>query len=92
MKRKAVFCVSVSVILVFLLSVFLSPDFGSWEKREVGTYYVENSFESTGAANLVSSVVWDFRSFDTLGEETVLFTAVVGVFTLFMFGKGREDG
>ncbi len=90
MKREAVFFVSVSVIFVFLTSVFLSPGFNSWEKKGVGTHYIENSFESTGAANLVSSVVWDFRSFDTLGEETVLFTAAVGVFTLFMFGTRRE--
>ena len=35
--------------------------------------------QETGAANLVASVILDYRAFDTLGEATVLFTAVMGV-------------
>jgi len=37
----------------------------------------------TGADNAVTSVVFDYRGFDTLGEATVLFTAVAGVMLLF---------
>jgi multicomponent Na+:H+ antiporter subunit B len=32
----------------------------------------------TGAANIVSSVILDFRGYDTLGEATVLFASIIG--------------
>ena len=40
----------------------------------------------TGANNVVTSVVFDYRGYDTLGEATVLFTAIAGIMLLF----GRE--
>lgn len=53
------------------------PDFGE-PIMDVGTYYVLNATERTGAANIVTSVILDFRAYDTLGEVTVLFTSIVG--------------
>jgi multisubunit Na+/H+ antiporter MnhB subunit len=40
--------------------------------------YISQGLEKTGAANLVASVILDFRAYDTLGEATVLFTAIIG--------------
>jgi len=40
---------------------------------------LNQGLSKTGAANLVTSVILDFRGYDTLGEATVLFTAVMGV-------------
>ena len=40
--------------------------------------YGKSGYED-GSANVVTSVVVNYRSFDTLGEVTVLFTAAVGV-------------
>ena len=54
------------------------PPFGEPYMRVAGTYLAEG-MARTGAANLVASVILDFRGYDTLGEATVLFTAVVGV-------------
>ncbi len=73
-----------------LLYVFLTPSFASWKNKQVASYYIEKGLEKTGSANLVSSIVWDFRGFDTVGEETVLFTAAVGVFTIVVFGLKRR--
>jgi len=42
-------------------------------------YFIENAQNETGANNVVTSVVFDYRGYDTLGEATVLFTAVTGV-------------
>ncbi len=42
-----------------------------------------------GAANVVTSIVVDYRGFDTLGEVTVLFLAATGVAMLF-FGKEKK--
>jgi multisubunit Na+/H+ antiporter MnhB subunit len=58
----------------------------NWESKDVARYYIGEGMKETGSANVVSSIVWDFRGFDTLGEETVLFTAAVGVLTIIIFG------
>lgn len=54
------------------------PVFGKPLMRVAGNY-LDQGLAKTGAANLVSSVILDFRAYDTLGEATVLFTAVIGV-------------
>ena len=45
----------------------------------IAQYYLDQGLQQTGAANLVASVILDFRAFDTLGEVTVLFAAALGV-------------
>jgi len=79
------------VILVFVLGgVFKQlPDFGHPDLR-MSEYYIEQGLEKTGAANLVASVILDFRAYDTLGEATVLFTAVMGTFAVLR-RKGRKE-
>ncbi|MCA1742074.1 MAG: DUF4040 domain-containing protein [Bacteroidales bacterium] len=44
--------------------------------------YVNGAVEKTGSVNLVTGVLFDFRGYDTLGEATVLVTAVLGVLTI----------
>jgi multicomponent Na+:H+ antiporter subunit B len=51
--------------------------------------YVEQGAELTGSANLVTGVLLDFRAYDTLGEATILITAVVGILTILRI-KGRK--
>ncbi|MEE9323486.1 MAG: hydrogen gas-evolving membrane-bound hydrogenase subunit E [Candidatus Aenigmarchaeota archaeon] len=84
--RNAVFSLCVVILFVLITSVLSSPLFSNWESKDVARYYIEDGAKETGAANIVNSIVWDFRSFDTLGEETVLFTAAVGVLTVIIFG------
>lgn len=43
----------------------------------------------TGSANMVTSIVVNYRSFDTLGEVTVLFLAAVGV-SILLGGEGKK--
>lgn len=40
--------------------------------------YLANGLKDTGAANIVTAVLLDYRGYDTLGEATVLFTSVMG--------------
>jgi multisubunit Na+/H+ antiporter MnhB subunit len=54
------------------------PRFGSPLMR-VASSYIEHGLSQTGAANLVTAVILDYRALDTLGEATVLFTAVAGI-------------
>ena len=41
----------------------------------VSPYYLRHSLEQTATPNVVTSVLADYRSYDTLGETTVIFTA-----------------
>ncbi len=56
-------------------------------KREIAEYYLKNNAEKTGSANVVTSVIVNFRGFDTLGEVTVLFLAASGVGAVLFLGK-----
>jgi multisubunit Na+/H+ antiporter MnhB subunit len=51
--------------------------------------YINGAVERTGSVNLVTGVVFDFRGYDTLGEATVLVTAVLGVLTILRI-KGKK--
>jgi multicomponent Na+:H+ antiporter subunit B len=64
------------------------PVFGEPLMR-VSSYYIDNSIKMTGAANIVTSVLLDFRAYDTLGEVAILFTSVVGAATV-MRKAGRK--
>jgi len=55
----------------------------------MATEYIKGGVKSTGSVNLVTGVVLDFRGYDTMGEITVLFTAVIGVLTVLRL-KGRK--
>ena len=73
-----------SVVLVFFVfTALLMHPFGVLDESEMDDYIIEHTQEETGANNGVTSVVFDYRGFDTLGEATVLFTAVAGVIMIF---------
>jgi len=57
------------------------PEFG-YPIMRVASTYLKEGLSKTGAVNLVASVILDFRAYDTLGEATVLFTAVIGVLAI----------
>ncbi len=57
------------------------PKFG-YPIMRVGSEYLREGLEQVGATNLVAAVILDYRAFDTLGEATILFTAVVGVLAI----------
>jgi multicomponent Na+:H+ antiporter subunit B len=49
--------------------------------------YLESSGLETGSANIVTSIVANYRSFDTLGEVSVLFISALGVSLLLRKNK-----
>ena len=51
--------------------------------------YVNGAVAMTGSVNLVTGVIFDFRGYDTLGEATVLVTAVLGVVTILRI-RGKK--
>ena len=96
--RKIAMAASLSVFIAFLIAATLViHPFGYPEKSRIRSpqepqmddYIIENAQSETGANNVVTAVVFDYRGFDTLGEATILFTAVTGVIMLFR-RKKRE--
>jgi multicomponent Na+:H+ antiporter subunit B len=58
----------------------------------VAPRYIQQSGEEIGIPNMVTSVLASYRGFDTLGEVTVVFTALIAVLLLLGLTKGsRRD-
>ena len=87
-KIAVVFFCVVGVFFVFsalMVHPFGEPNINNEEysSTDMDDHIILNSQQETGADNAVTSVVFDYRGFDTLGEATVLFTAVAGVILIF---------
>jgi multisubunit Na+/H+ antiporter MnhB subunit len=92
--RKIVGLVLLVVMIGFLVAGmvgFIHP-FGYPPQTDMDDYIIDNAQEHTGSNNVVASVVFDYRGLDTLGEATILFTAVTGVLLLLRAVKRKEDG
>lgn len=83
MRRSVALAALLIVSGFFLVSAFEMHDFGSPLYEDMDTYIIEHAQKEASANNVVTAVVFDYRGFDTLGEATVLFTAVVGVSIVF---------
>ncbi|OYT28484.1 hypothetical protein B6U98_04815 [Thermoplasmatales archaeon ex4572_165] len=83
-KRDLLAYSFLTVFAVFTIFSMLSMhSFGVPDENAMDQYIIDNTVEETGASNGVTAVVFDYRGFDTLGEATVLFTAVAGVILVF---------
>ena len=80
---------AINIIVIMLITVNHLPEFGSADNpavNEVFVRYVERGTEETAALNIVSAVLFSYRSFDTLGEALMLFAAAVAVIMLMKEG------
>ena len=79
----------VFLIGVLLLLVSRLPHYGEENPLTIPMVrrYVEKGLEETGAINIVSGLILDYRAFDTLGESHVLFTALVCVMILLRIDR-----
>ena len=58
----------------------------------VAADYVAKGAAETGAANVVTAVLLDYRAYDTLGEATVIFVSILGVYAILrQVGRKRGD-
>jgi len=80
-------------ILVGAALIYGSLDMPKWgdphspASTHVSPYYLHHSIEHTATPNVVTSVLADYRGYDTLGETTVVFTAGMACLLLL---KGRR--
>ncbi|MDK2920012.1 MAG: hypothetical protein PWQ37_2745 [Candidatus Petromonas sp.] len=81
---KKLLSIGLTVILISILLIGVSelPHFGQ-EDNPANNYvahrYIEKATKETGAMNIVTGIILDYRAFDTFGEATVLFTGVIAV-------------
>lgn len=94
-RAYTVFSVLFCISLVFLLLTAVShlPKFGQGNNpvnNEVSQRYIEKGLQETGAVNIVTGMILDYRAFDTLGESHVLFIATCTV--LILLRSDRKKG
>ncbi|MDZ7806474.1 MAG: hydrogen gas-evolving membrane-bound hydrogenase subunit E [Gracilimonas sp.] len=54
-----------------------------------GNYYIREAYNDAHTPNIVTVVLGDYRSIDTLGEQIVIFTA--GMITFLLLRNRREE-
>ena len=81
---------------VLVWGTLVLPPFGTPDAvihKHVAPRYLADSIKETNVPNVVTSVLADYRGYDTLGETTVIFTAGIGVMLLLRGARrrGRSD-
>jgi multicomponent Na+:H+ antiporter subunit B len=88
--RRNVFLVAGAGLLALLLWSFAGlPDFGHYQ-GPYGDILNAVSIPERQTTAVVSAINFDYRGFDTLGEEFILFAAVVGVASLLRGLRGER--
>jgi multicomponent Na+:H+ antiporter subunit B len=78
---------------VVVWGTLVLPRFGTSDApmhKHVAPRYLEQSINETNVPNVVTSVLADYRGYDTLGETTVIFTAGIGVMLLLGGSRRRS--
>ena len=86
--------VCAALIILLLYAAVRMPRFGAADTlmdSELTEFYVEHTLEETGAVNIVTGIILDYRGFDTLGESHVLFIAVCTVLLMLSLRGERDE-
>lgn len=91
-----IMCVIFCLVLIGVLWATVSylPPTGDADRpdnNEVSARYIEQGLQESGAVNIVTGMILDYRAFDTFGESNVLFIATITVFILLRLDKKEKD-
>ncbi len=87
MRRALIVVLLIAVAAPLMLAMSQLPPHGSPETppyTHVSPYYLEHGAEEGGAENIVTSVILNYRGFDTQHEVTVIFTAMAAVLAVLL--------
>ena len=99
-RLQSVYRIAAAVMIVLLFVLLVTamvglPEIGDKnnpDNNEVARRYIENGLEETGAVNIVSGMILDYRAFDTFGESCVLFVATICVTIMLRIdGRGGDE-
>lgn len=82
-----------ALIAILLVAVSYLPPVGSADNpasNEVAAKYIEDGLQDTGAVNIVTGMILDYRAFDTFGESNVLFIATCTVLILLRSDRKND--
>ena len=91
-KIASVVC-CLALILILLTAVSYLPPVGGADNpasNEVAAKYIEDGLQDTGAVNIVTGMILDYRAFDTFGESNVLFIATCTVLILLRSDQKKD--
>lgn len=89
---SVVFCFALMALLLFTVSYLpKTGNAGNPDNNEVSARYIESGLQETGAVNIVTGMILDYRAFDTFGESNVLFIATCTVFILLRLDKKKKE-
>ncbi len=94
MIRAVVLTVTLCFLAIALLLAFSESKSTSDPLGGVAQIYNAQTVSETTASNVVAAINFDWRAYDTIGEASILLTAVTGV-TLLMrhyIERRRETG
>jgi multicomponent Na+:H+ antiporter subunit B len=90
MKRALVASLLILASVPLFAAVSALPPVGSTESpayTHVVPRYLEDGPEETGSENVVTAVILNYRGYDTDGEVTVIFSALVAVSAILALGR-----
>ena len=90
MKKALPVLILAAIGLLLVMTVAEMPTFGDSyapAHRGVMDKILRDSAVDTGAINTIAAIILDYRAYDTLGEATVLFVAVLAVSAAFYGGE-----
>ena len=89
--RMRVFVVALAGLLGLLLWAFIGlPDFGHY-RGPYGDILNRVAVPERSTTDVVTAVNFDYRGFDTLGEEFILFAAVIAVASILRTLRGERS-
>lgn len=77
-----------------LMTVAELPPYGMPDNpvhNQVSERYLHDTLEETGVLNMVTSIVLDYRAYDTMFETIVLFTAALAVVVTLKTSKKEGE-
>jgi multicomponent Na+:H+ antiporter subunit B len=90
--RLALFLAAVAMAAPMVLAGLSGlPQFGE-HRNDYGEMINAVGVAELHITNLVTAVNFDYRAFDTLGEEYILFAAVIGMLLLLRGNRGQSEG
>jgi len=87
----------IAVFITGLLLVAAVSDFPAWgdpqspASTHLSPHFIAKSMEETNVPNMVTSVLADYRGFDTMFETAVIFTAGVAVVLILRSSRKRRE-
>jgi multicomponent Na+:H+ antiporter subunit B len=90
-KILAMLFVATLAVLLVYVAALLPPmgDAGNPTNTQVVPRYLERGEEEAGTKNIVASIVFNYRGYDTMGEVAIFSAALAGIFAVLGMGRRK---